>query len=153
MPQKTFHRYRCLWTGCSVYGVQSLSRSWLERHVIEHVEKRPFPCIFNGCSKRFRTEAMRERHVHTHINSGQTASTTAATLAIANRLSSTSMSSLVTTTTAATNNNSEAAVSSRLRPHPNNNSVPANLYSTASSSHHNEKKGFISNSKTDLKVI
>jgi hypothetical protein len=67
-PQKNNKRFKCMWKGCSVIGRMSSSYLWLERHVIDHVDSKPFICIFNGCKRKFRTEAARERHVQTHIN-------------------------------------------------------------------------------------
>ena len=68
LTQRSFHQFRCFWKDCSVYGNPSCSFNWLERHVIDHVDQKPFMCIFNGCKRRFRTEALRERHVQSHIN-------------------------------------------------------------------------------------
>ena len=37
-------QYKCLWTGCKVFGRASSSKSWLEKHVAGHVEggQKPF---------------------------------------------------------------------------------------------------------------
>ena len=58
-----------MWKGCPVFKKPSCSFNWLERHVIDHIETKPFLCIFNGCKRKFRTESARERHVQSHINS------------------------------------------------------------------------------------
>jgi hypothetical protein len=68
LTQRSFHQFRCLWKDCNVYGNPSCSFNWLERHVIDHVDQKPFMCIFDECKRRFRTEALRERHVQSHIN-------------------------------------------------------------------------------------
>jgi len=65
--QKKHKRFRCLWTGCNVYNYPSCSFNWLERHVVDHIDTKPFLCIFNGCKRKFRTEAAREQHVQWHI--------------------------------------------------------------------------------------
>ncbi|RWS06845.1 zinc finger protein aebp2-like protein [Dinothrombium tinctorium] len=61
-------QYVCLWEGCKVYGKGSLSRSWLERHVLQHSGPRPFKCIFEGCGARFKARSALERHVNAHFN-------------------------------------------------------------------------------------
>ena len=71
--QKECRRFRCLWEGCAVYKNPSCSFNWLERHVIDHIDTKPFVCIFNGCKRKFRTEAARERHVQCHINTSDSA--------------------------------------------------------------------------------
>ncbi|CAG2112270.1 unnamed protein product [Medioppia subpectinata] len=61
-------QYVCLWEGCKVYGKGSLSRNWLERHVLEqHSGPRPFKCIVEGCGHRFKQQSMLERHVNSHF--------------------------------------------------------------------------------------
>jgi hypothetical protein len=65
--QKTSKKFRCLWKGCRVYKSQSSSFNWLERHVITHVDTRPFLCIINGCKRKFPTQTSLERHVNTHM--------------------------------------------------------------------------------------
>ena len=37
-------QYKCLWTGCKVFGRTSSSKSWLEKHVAGHVDggQKPF---------------------------------------------------------------------------------------------------------------
>jgi len=54
--QKGLRRFRCLWEGCTVYQKPSVHFNWLERHVIDHIDKNPYMCIFNGCKRKFRTE-------------------------------------------------------------------------------------------------
>ena len=73
--QKNLRKFRCLWKGCNVYKNPSCSFNWLERHVIDHIETKPFVCIFTGCKRKFRTEAARERHVQSHINTSSHATT------------------------------------------------------------------------------
>lgn len=72
--QKCLKTFRCMWKGCSVFKKSSCSFNWLERHVIDHIDTKPFLCIFNGCKRKFRTEAARERHVQCHINSSENGS-------------------------------------------------------------------------------
>lgn len=66
--QKRLKSFRCMWKECAVYKKPSCSFNWLERHVTDHIDTRPFLCIFNGCKRKFRTEQARERHVQSHIN-------------------------------------------------------------------------------------
>ena len=42
-------QYKCLWTGCKVFGRASSSKSWLEKHVAGHVDggQKPFQVISN----------------------------------------------------------------------------------------------------------
>jgi len=54
--QKDLKRFRCMWRECSVYGKSAFHFNWLERHVIDHIEKNPYMCIFDGCKRKFRTE-------------------------------------------------------------------------------------------------
>ncbi len=57
--QKDLKRFRCMWKGCSVYSKPAFHFNWLERHVVDHIEKNPFMCIFDGCKRKFRTEEVR----------------------------------------------------------------------------------------------
>lgn len=66
--QKDFRKFRCMWKGCSVYQKPSCHFNWLERHVVDHIDTKPFMCIFNGCRRKFRTEEAREKHCQCHIN-------------------------------------------------------------------------------------
>jgi hypothetical protein len=47
--------YVCLWAACKVHSKESVSRSWLERHVLSchGSEKLLHKCIVEGCSMRF----------------------------------------------------------------------------------------------------
>jgi hypothetical protein len=47
--------FKCFWKGCKVFGKGSSSKSWLEKHVANHCGRKPFACIFEGCSLRFST--------------------------------------------------------------------------------------------------
>lgn len=60
-------QYVCLWEGCKVYGKASLSRNWLERHVLQHSGPRPFKCIVQNCRARFKIQSALERHVNSHF--------------------------------------------------------------------------------------
>lgn len=70
--QKKSNTFRCLWFDCPVYNSTSSSYAWLERHVIDHVDKSPLACLFNGCNRKFRTESTLEKHIHSHLNTSQT---------------------------------------------------------------------------------
>ncbi len=70
--------FRCLWNGCNVYNRQSRSFSWLEPHVVHHIDAKPFPCIIGECKKKFHTESALERHVHSHMNNSNSATMSAA---------------------------------------------------------------------------
>ncbi|CAG9854580.1 unnamed protein product, partial [Phyllotreta striolata] len=69
ISQSSQEHFVCLWSGCKVYGRNSCSRSWLERHVLAHAGTKPFRCIVDGCGQRFTTQLMLERHVNSHFNS------------------------------------------------------------------------------------
>lgn len=60
-------QYKCLWEGCKVYGKGSCSKSWLEKHVMNHGGNKPFQCIVDGCKQRFGTQSLLERHVNGHF--------------------------------------------------------------------------------------
>ncbi|XP_037087730.1 zinc finger protein jing homolog [Pollicipes pollicipes] len=53
--------------GCKVFDRPG-SAAWLERHVLTHGGSKPFRCIVNGCSQRFASQSMLERHVNHHFN-------------------------------------------------------------------------------------
>ena len=65
--QKSCKKFRCMWKSCRVYKSESSSFNWLERHVITHVDTKPFQCIINGCKRKFPTQVSLERHVNTHM--------------------------------------------------------------------------------------
>lgn len=112
-----------------MYGQASLSRTWLERHVIDHVAKCPYPCIFNGCNRRFRTEMLREKHVQSHINSSQTSTATST-------LHSTALSSSLNSNTPIDG----GAISTRLRQQnsASNLDTPAKVSNTPAKSENNK---------------
>ncbi|XP_037070296.1 zinc finger protein jing-like, partial [Pollicipes pollicipes] len=58
---------RCLWQGCKVFDRPG-SAAWLERHVLTHGGSKPFRCIVDGCSQRFSSQSVLERHVNGHFN-------------------------------------------------------------------------------------
>nr|XP_046912759.1 uncharacterized protein LOC124493701 isoform X2 [Dermatophagoides farinae]XP_046912760.1 uncharacterized protein LOC124493701 isoform X2 [Dermatophagoides farinae]XP_046912762.1 uncharacterized protein LOC124493701 isoform X2 [Dermatophagoides farinae] len=61
-------KFVCLWRGCKVFGKPSLSRNWIERHVLEqHSGPKPFKCIVDGCGQRFRAQNQLEKHVNMHF--------------------------------------------------------------------------------------
>jgi zinc finger protein AEBP2 len=60
-------RFMCLWAGCKVRGKASCSVSWLERHVVQHGGRNPFPCIVPRCTARFPTQQALQRHVNAHF--------------------------------------------------------------------------------------
>ena len=72
--QRNDPSYKCLWKNCKSYNLKSVSFSWLERHVVDHIDPKPFVCIFGECKKKFRTSADLERHVQTHMNNGNNSS-------------------------------------------------------------------------------
>lgn len=45
--------FTCRWANCKVYGRESSSRKWLERHVLSHGGSKLFKCIFEKCCLRF----------------------------------------------------------------------------------------------------
>ncbi|KAF6779791.1 hypothetical protein AHF37_00713 [Paragonimus kellicotti] len=60
----------CLWEGCRVFRQPSVSASWLDSHILHHTDAKgkPFRCIFDGCTLRFSTSILLERHVrHFHM--------------------------------------------------------------------------------------
>jgi len=57
----------CLWNGCKVYNRPSCVLTWLERHILSHLDK-PYCCIVDGCGARFASQAMLERHVNGHFS-------------------------------------------------------------------------------------
>lgn len=60
-------RVACLWAGCKVYGVESISSTWLSKHVTSHVGSKPFLCIVSGCRLRFGNQVSLSRHVNSHF--------------------------------------------------------------------------------------
>ena len=60
-------QYKCLWSGCKVFGKGSSSKTWLEKHVLTHGGNKPFQCIVDGCKMRFGTQSLLERHVNNHF--------------------------------------------------------------------------------------
>ncbi|KAL5287285.1 AEBP2 family protein [Megaselia abdita] len=61
--------FSCLWVGCRVYGSESCSRRWLERHVASyHGSSKEFKCIVDGCGLRFATQLTLQKHVNQHFN-------------------------------------------------------------------------------------
>jgi len=60
-------KYSCLWLGCKVYGKESSSKCWLEKHVPHHGGKFAYPCIVESCKMRFSSQVMLERHVNSHF--------------------------------------------------------------------------------------
>lgn len=68
--QSKIEKFVCLWRGCKVFGKPSMSRHWIERHVLEsHSGPKPFKCIVDGCGQRFRTQNQLEKHVNMHFRS------------------------------------------------------------------------------------
>ena len=66
--QKNSRQLKCLWVGCKSFNQPSVSFSWVERHVIDHVDTKPIACIMTGCTKKFRTNEDLDKHVQTHLN-------------------------------------------------------------------------------------
>lgn len=68
LPQLVSNRrkcFTCLWQGCRVFRLPSVSAAWLENHILHHTDAKgkPFRCIFDGCNMRFSTSILLERHV------------------------------------------------------------------------------------------
>ncbi|CAH8501103.1 unnamed protein product [Dicrocoelium dendriticum] len=68
LPQLVSNRRKCficLWQGCRVFRLPSVSAGWLENHILHHTDAKgkPFRCIFDGCNMRFSTSILLERHV------------------------------------------------------------------------------------------
>ncbi|KAF5399701.1 Zinc finger C2H2 type [Paragonimus heterotremus] len=67
--------FACLWEGCRVFRQPSVSASWLDNHILHHTDAKgkPFRCIFDGCTLRFSTSILLERHVrHFHMRATRT---------------------------------------------------------------------------------
>lgn len=76
LTQNKRKKYHCLWKDCSVYDKPSSSFIWLERHVIDHIDLRPFSCLFTGCNRKFRTEAELLKHCGLHCNTNASSTST-----------------------------------------------------------------------------
>jgi len=64
---KVTPEYKCLWKGCKSYAVKSVSFTFLERHVIDHIDTKPIQCLFKDtCKKKFRTVQELDKHVQSH---------------------------------------------------------------------------------------
>lgn len=51
---------------CSECGSTFLNNSQLMVHITKHTGEKPYPCTFDGCSKRFRTKTGRTEHLRSH---------------------------------------------------------------------------------------
>ena len=72
LSQKNNKKFNCLWKNCKFYEKSSTSFMWLERHVIDHIDSRPYYCVFSGCNRKFRTQAELSRHCDLHFNTSNT---------------------------------------------------------------------------------
>lgn len=63
-----FQNYVCKWVNCKVFGRNSCSRTWLERHVLSHGGNKPFRCIVDSCGQRFSNQTTLQRHVNSHFS-------------------------------------------------------------------------------------
>ncbi|RNA18313.1 zinc finger jing-like [Brachionus plicatilis] len=72
LSQKNNKKFNCLWKDCKFYEKSSTSFMWLERHVIDHIDSRPYYCVFSGCNRKFRTQAELSRHCDLHFNTSNT---------------------------------------------------------------------------------
>ncbi|KAG5443075.1 Zinc finger protein aebp2 [Clonorchis sinensis] len=110
LPQMISNRrkcFACLWRDCRVYRRPSVSAAWLESHILHHTDAKgkPFRCIFDGCTLRFSTSILLERHVqraHMRVTRTQTGSLPAQ---LTNTLSSVNESPKLITTTAGQSSN------------------------------------------------
>lgn len=66
--QRNSRQLKCRWVSCKSFNQPSVSFSWLERHVIDHVDTKPIACIMTGCTKKFRTNDDLDKHVQSHLN-------------------------------------------------------------------------------------
>lgn len=69
LAQRGREKVVCLWSGCKVYNKPSMSKCWLDRHILTHSGDKPFRCIVDQCGQRFTTQGGLERHVNSHFNS------------------------------------------------------------------------------------
>ncbi|KER26316.1 hypothetical protein T265_14033, partial [Opisthorchis viverrini] len=110
LPQMVSNRrkcFACLWRDCRVYRRPSVSAAWLESHILHHTDAKgkPFRCIFDGCTLRFSTSILLERHVqraHMRVTRTQTGSLPAQ---LTNTLSSVNESPKLMTSTAGQSSN------------------------------------------------
>ncbi|OON16691.1 zinc finger, C2H2 type, partial [Opisthorchis viverrini] len=110
LPQMVSNRrkcFACLWRDCRVYRRPSVSAAWLESHILHHTDAKgkPFRCIFDGCTLRFSTSILLERHVqraHMRVTRTQTGSLPAQ---LTNTLSSVNESPKLITSTAGQSSN------------------------------------------------
>lgn len=51
---------------CSECGATFVQKSQLLVHITKHTGEKPYPCRFDGCTKRFRTQTRRMEHSRSH---------------------------------------------------------------------------------------
>ena len=66
---RQFHRDGCVL--CHVCGSAYTDKSTLKKHMQVHSLDRPFSCAFEGCTWRFKTQAMCKAHLRAHTTKGK----------------------------------------------------------------------------------
>ncbi|XP_077982840.1 uncharacterized protein LOC144437708 [Glandiceps talaboti] len=56
---------------CDICGFAYTDKSTLTKHLRVHSEDRPFGCTFEGCTWRFKSEAMFKAHLRAHTSDGK----------------------------------------------------------------------------------
>ncbi|XP_072013021.1 uncharacterized protein [Amphiura filiformis] len=66
---RQYHRDGCVL--CHVCGAAYTDKSTLKKHMQVHSIDRPFGCAFEGCTWRFKTQAMCKAHLRAHTTKGK----------------------------------------------------------------------------------
>ncbi|XP_002737161.1 uncharacterized protein LOC100376678 [Saccoglossus kowalevskii] len=56
---------------CDICGYAYTDKSTLHKHMRVHSRDRPYGCTFEGCTWRFKTEAMYKAHIRAHTSDGK----------------------------------------------------------------------------------